>query len=160
MTPPTQPLDPHSTEYTEALLQHMSGRLEILSRLRDLGRQQSATATTANADATLNILARKQTLLDELRALHSRLGPYQADDPEARVWTSEQRREQCRQLADESRRILQEVISLEQTTIDEFSNCRDAIAAQLQDGTDSVLAHSAYTAGNSLSDGELDLSDL
>lgn len=152
---------PHfdSAEYTEFLLQCMVERLEIARALQSLGRSQADAVDGADINATLRILARKQSLLEQLRILGQRLQPYFQDDPEARIWESPDRRHVCQQIADEGSRLLCEATQVDACLLDDMAQRRDALAAQLQDGTDSILAHSAYTAGNGLGISSLDICD-
>ncbi len=156
----TNSLDRHTTEYTENLLQCMQDRLGALTALRQLADSQADAATGGDVNVTLGILARKQTLLDQLSVIQQRLQPFFDDDPEARVWTSPERREACRQHAYEGSRLLQEIMQLEKTALDEMAGRREAVAAQLQDGKDSILAHTAYTADSMLCESALDIGDL
>ncbi|MEO8271114.1 MAG: hypothetical protein ABI557_15440, partial [Aureliella sp.] len=89
-----------------------------------------------------------------------KLKPYFNDDPEQRVWKSAQHRQRCRRLADHGQRLLQETMQLEQQALREMTSRRDAVAAQLQDGKDSILAHTAYMADSFLGESALDISGL
>ena len=145
---------------TEFLLDTMRQRRDILLALRNLTDAQRDSAPASEAGVTLGILARKAGLLDELAAIHERLQPFHHDDPEQRIWLSPERRHACRQLADEGQQLLREIIAIEQTTVDVITAQRDAVAAQLQQGTDAILASNAYTAGNALNESTLDLSNF
>jgi len=50
-------------------------------------------------------------------------------------------------------------MQLEEKTISLVEEKRNAVAAQLQSGSDSVLASSAYQADLQLEEGQLDISD-
>lgn len=153
-------IDRQSTQYTERLLTLMEKRRSVLLALQALGRSQAEAATDSDMNATLGILARKQTLLEELVAVAAELEPYLLDAADERNWDSAEKRALCRQIADDGNRLLQETIQREQTTIDALSLRRDAIAAQLQDGKDSTLARNAYASNSVLQQGELDIQDL
>jgi hypothetical protein len=153
-------LDPQTTEYTEVLLQCLQTRLELIKSLRTLSDSQSQAALHADVGVTLGILSRKQSLLADLSALQERMQPYYADDPETRVWSSPERRAYGQRISDEGSQLLQQAMQLEQAALDSMSNQRDAVAAQLQNGKDSILARTAYTADHLLSQSALDVSDL
>ncbi|MCA9134145.1 MAG: hypothetical protein KDA45_13350 [Planctomycetales bacterium] len=157
---PSNTLDPTSIHYTEFLLQCMQDRLEVLHALHSVTNSQMQVAVHGEVDTTLGLLASKQSLIDELTMVQQRLHPYFNDDPEARVWQSPQRHDQCRQLAAEGGRLLQEIIHLEKNALEEISGRREAIAAQLQDGQDSILARTAYAADNLLATSTLDVGNL
>ncbi len=146
--------------YTETLLDCMQQRCELLEALRILAESQALAASQAEVDLTLGLLARKQSLLDELTEVHAKLRPYFDDDPEQRQWKSPAQRQRCRKLADEGQRLLQETMQLESESLSEMTARRDAVAAQLQDGRDSILAQTAYLADSFLGDSALDIGDL
>ena len=138
----------------------MRQRRDLLVALRSLTNAQQDAIQTSEPSITLGILARKSSLLDELSEVHYQLIPFHHDDPELRTWATPERRQLCRQLADEGQQLLREIIAVEQATVDAVSTQRDAVAAQLQDGTDSIIASNAYTAGDLLNQSTLDLSNL
>ena len=145
---------------TEHLLECMRQRRNLLLAIRKLTEAQQASTGGSDASVTLGILARKESLIDELLILHQQLQPFHVDVPEQRVWSSPQRRVECQQLSDEGKALLTEILLIEQATIEQLSVKRDAVAAQLQNGTDSILASSAYTAGDLLGESSLDLSNF
>lgn len=152
--------DPATIEYTELLLECMQTRLDLLRSIKHLGSPQADALGTTDINVTLGILARKQGLLDELAAVNERLQPYFNDEPDQRVWQSEQRREECRRIADDGNKLLHETINADQAALEEVNNRRQIVAAQLQEGKDSIIAHSAYTAGEALERSSLDIADL
>ncbi len=153
-------VDTNSTAGTNLLLQYMQQRRDILYALRLLTDSQTQAARSADVNVTLGILSRKESLISELTALLQLLQPFHADDPDQRQWSSAEARAQCRRLAEEGDRLLEETVRIEESTLAEVTSQRDALAAQLQNGKDSILAHNAYTAGVTLNESSLDLSNL
>lgn len=151
--------DRNSIEYTEQLLAYMSDRLEVLKLLKAIGRSQSEASLSSEMNTTMSLLARKQTLLDRLVTIGSEMEPYMSDDPEQRIWATPERRQECQKIADQGNALLHEALQQDQSLINEMTARRDAIAAQLQDGKDSILAHSAYTADSLLNESQLDIND-
>lgn len=162
MTAPASHATDNSTEfrYTDFLLECMRQRCELLDALKTLAESQAMTAGQAEIDLTLGVLGRKQALFEELAEVHQKLKPYLTDDPESRLWRSAEQRQHCRQLAEHGQHLLQQTMHIEQQTLQEMTSRRDAVAAQLQDGQDSILAQSAYQADNLLGAGMLDIADL
>jgi hypothetical protein len=138
----------------------MQERLEVARALHKLAESQAAAARSSDINLTLGILARKQSLLEELAVVQARLTPYFEDVPEDRLWASPLRRQVCRQIAEEGSQLLHASMRIDQSAIDELSSRREAVAAQLQAGQDSILASSAYTAGELLCTSALDIADL
>ena len=147
-------------EYTETLHACMQARLELLDALKTLADAQVAAADNTEIDATLGLLARKQSLLEELAAVQEKLAPYMHDEPELRLWSSGHRRQQCQQLAEQGQQLLQATLQLEQGVLEQMTSRRDAVAAQLQDGRDSILAQTAYMADSLFGESALDIGDL
>ena len=153
-------MDTNQFETTEILLACLQERCELLEALKILAEAQAIAAGQTEVDATLGLLGRKQALLDELAAVQQKLQPYIVDDPEQRSWSTPQRRRQCQQLAERGQRLLQATMQLEQQALAQMISRRNAVAAQLQDGRDSILAHTAYMADSLLDSGTLDIGDL
>lgn len=147
-------------QYTDLLLGCMRQRCEILEALRTLAESQAMTAGQAEIDLMLGVLGRKQALFEELADVQRLLQPYMHDDPESRLWRTPQQRQQCRQLAELGQRILRETMHIEQQTLEDMTLRRDAVATQLQDGQDSILAQTAYRADSLLGEGTLDIANL
>lgn len=146
--------------YTQTLVACMEQRLELLEALKALSDVQASVADEADVNTTLGILARKQALLDELNEVQQRLEPYLHDDPEQRVWPSQERRAYCQRIADQGQRWLQATLQIEQITLDKVSSRRDAVAAQLRDGQDSILAQNAYQSDQLFGSSTLDIGGI
>ncbi len=150
----------HEYAYTEVLLACMLQRVELLSALKTLAESQQHAAAQTEVDTTLGLLARKQSLLDELAEVQIKLRPYHHDDPEQRLWRDRERRRQCQQVAQQGQGLLQAIMQLEHNALEQMTSRRDAVAAQLQNGQDSILAHTAYMADSMLDQSALDIEDL
>ena len=152
-------MDPRSEAYTERLISCMQSRLDLAQSLLALSQAQLSSVSQEDPNVVISILGRKQTVLDSLTALQDTLRPYFGDDPELRIWASPQRRDACRELAASSSKLLAQAMQLEEKTIGLVEEKRNAVAAQLQSGSDSVLASTAYQSGSRLEEGQLDISD-
>lgn len=143
-------LDAAGTEYTDVLFDCMQKRVALARNLWQLNEAQSVAALASETDALMGILARKQGLLDALAEIQTKLQPYLSDDPDARCWSSQQRREECRINSEESQRLLADLMRAEQSTLDEVTARREAIGALLRDGMDAISTRDAYSqAGQS-----------
>lgn len=147
-------------EYTDVLFDCMQKRVELARGLRQLNQSQTAAALDSETDALMGILARKQGLLDSLAEVQSMLQTYLDDDPETRVWADPQRRLDCRKNAEESQRLLAELMQLEQTTLDEVSARRDAVGALLRDGMDAISTRDAYSQAGAQSGSRLNIGGI
>jgi hypothetical protein len=156
---PSHYTDP-TCQYTETLVGYMQERLELLEALRALADAQAAASEHPEIDTTLSLLARKQTLLQDLANIQVKLSPYMHDEPSQRLWSSASRRQYCQKLADQGQQLLQATLQVEQHSLEKMTSRRDAIAAQLRDGQDSILAHTAYMADQMLGESVLDISSI
>ncbi|MCC6508351.1 MAG: hypothetical protein IT423_04540 [Pirellulaceae bacterium] len=145
-------------EYTDNLAILMEAKMAVLEPLSELAKQQATITQTGDAEILLSFLARKQPLMDRLAELQSELAIYTHDDPAARVWRSAEHRSACRSASERCQNLLAEIVLLEKQSLDEMSQRRDAMAAQLQDGRDGNLAAQAYQAAGALEASSLDLS--
>lgn len=144
---------------TSELRKCLERQLEILSALLLLAQQQADCLGADDVEVLLSMLARKQPLLAELLELQEKLRPYREQDPEQRVWTSTAQREHCQQLVANCTQVHQEILRLEASTLTVLEQHRNAIAAQLQDGRDATLAHTAYSATSLLDESSFDLTN-
>ncbi len=147
-----------SLDYTARLRQLVDERLAILVSLRELADVQMQQASDADALMLMNVLARKQPLMDELSRIQDELAVYALDDPETRTWRTTAARLECRTVAERCEQLLREILQLEQLAIEQLSQRRDAIAVQLQDGRDGRTAHAAYFTNTMPDQSALDLS--
>ncbi|GAB5403679.1 MAG: hypothetical protein Aurels2KO_19100 [Aureliella sp.] len=147
------------TQYTDVLFDCMQKRVDLARNLWQLNQTQTAAALENETDALMGILARKQGLLDALGEIQAKLQPYLSDDPDARVWSSQERRQQCRANAEESQRMLADLMRAEKATLDEVTARREAIGALLRDGMDAISTRDAY-AQSATSGGRLDIGGI
>lgn len=144
-------------QYTDNLFALMESKVEVLEQLCELARQQATITQSGDATILLSFLSRKQPLMDRLMEIQSGLSIYTTDDPATRVWRRTDLRQTCRLTSERCQRLLAEIVLLEKQSLDEMSDRRDALAAQLQDGRDGSLATQAYQASEALDEGSFDL---
>ncbi len=147
-------------EYTENLFACLQERCELLEALKTLAEAHAMIATQSEVDVILGLLARKQALLEQLAEVQERMKPYFSDEPDNRIWKSNERKEQCRQVAKQGQQLLTYIAQLEHTALNELTLRREAVAAQLQDGKDSIIASSAYRSDDLLAGSTLDIGNL
>ncbi len=87
---------------TDRLIALAEKKLQILKLLLDLSTDQIELAEAKDISQLLVLLSKKDTLLNDLRAVQAELAPYQQQTPESRSWPSEERRAYCRQLVAQS----------------------------------------------------------
>lgn len=157
---PAGSIDKQSVEYTDRLLELVQRKLELVESLHQLSVSQRDQSIQVDASVTLGLVVRRDSLVDQLLDVQSQLHVYRDDDPERRQWSSAELRQQCRKLVTKIDAKLQEVLLLDQQTLNSMSQHRDSIAAELRHDVDSNLAQQAYTANQSLQPSVLDIGDL
>ncbi|HAN98238.1 MAG TPA: hypothetical protein DCQ98_12770 [Planctomycetaceae bacterium] len=98
---------------TERLAELLSARHRTLGKLRVVSARQIQVLQRDAIGELHELLAVKQTLIEDLVRVDQAIDPYRAEDPERRVWSSPDVRERCRQLVEECTRWLDEVKEFE-----------------------------------------------
>jgi hypothetical protein len=147
----TPPLD------TRDLLDLVSRKSDCLGQLRKLCVRQQELVDSGDMTQLLTLLAAKQRLLNDLHALERELDPFRDDDPARRVWTSEAERMRCASLADQSVRLLQEILAGEKRCEEALQRRRDETAVQLATVQTAGMARGAYAAASTMPTSTLDL---
>jgi hypothetical protein len=133
-------------------------KAQLLDLLRRLADAQLSLVGAGDMTRLLQVLASKDSLLQQLQSVERELDPFREEDPEQRNWESVELRQSCRQDADRCTALLGEIVSLEKQAEAEMVRRRDATAAQLQGMYGSQEAQGAYSAAPVSLAGSLDLS--
>ena len=121
------------TELSTTRLAELIGkRRRCLEQLLALGQRQADLIAVGNMSDLMRLLAAKQQLIVALQALEKDLAPYHDDDPDRRAWPSPEERERCAVDAEHCRRLLQQVVALEQAGERQMAVRRDDAAGQLK----------------------------
>lgn len=153
-------LDKSSSDYTDRLLALMTVKLELVESLYALSASQQALLPGEDVSSLLGVIARRETLIDQLSHVQHELNPYQADDPNQRVWRTADRRDTCRQVIDRIEQLMREVLRMDGQTLVEMCEKRDILAAELRHGLDSNLTERAYADSEALQHSVLDINNL
>lgn len=129
---------------TTLLVDLIGRKFDCLNQLRALGERQHQLVESGDMASLLNLLAAKQRSVDLLHELDRALDPFRREDPDRRRWTSEAERLRCASLAEQSARLLAEVLEGEQRCADVLSRRRDETAEQLAIVHSSHQTRSAY----------------
>ncbi|MGB9689233.1 flagellar export chaperone FlgN [Thermogutta sp.] len=131
-----------------------SEKHRILADIWDLTQHQYAYVEDNQIDGLLDILARKQTLLVRLQHLDDQLKYYEnqkALDGDAHSAS------EIAEILRGCRELLEKIVRVEQECQIRLENRRDAIARELSQLHEMSRARVAYTGGNSITGGQLDL---
>jgi hypothetical protein len=142
ITDPTTDAQPYA--HTEQLFALMEAKHSVLADLRTLAVTQSEAIDKQDITELLNLLARKQVLMDRLMNLQQRMVTFQGEDPELRNWSSPDRRKACQETKRTCDQWIQEILVMEQRAAEEMTAQRDAVAGQLLQVSDSMRLSRAY----------------
>lgn len=124
-----------------SLLAH---KLECLSRLRELGREQQELIENRRLTELIQALSLKQRLIDRLNQIESDLRPFHAQHPDARPWRSPEARQQCAKMVELCQLLSQEILRQEEEGQKRLKEQRDDTAAQLRQLHSAWEAREAY----------------
>jgi hypothetical protein len=131
---------------TTRLVELISGKHQVLVRLRDLGRRQAELVASGDTASLLKLLAVKQQVITGLQDLERELAPFYDENPDAREWHSPQQRARCAQQAAECNDLLREVLGMEKTSAERMVMRRNEVAEQLQHVHAANQVRNAYEA--------------
>ncbi len=119
-------------------------KLQLLEHLRELTLAQQTLVSEQRVEELLTFLSRKNETLEDLRTLQQEIAQFQDQQPEDRVWQSNDMRVRCRENFRRSEALLAELLAMEDSAITELSQRRDLVAQQLQQYTTADAIHDAY----------------
>ena len=129
---------------TDKLADLIDKRHRCLSSLRDLSTMQSSLIADGNMPALFRTFAAKNQWIVGLQSIERELAPFHAQDAEQRVWSSQQKRQECAEQASACKKLLEEVMKLEVENEQAMTHRRDQVADQLQSAHSAGAARAAY----------------
>ena len=131
---------------TKTLAELIHRKHEVLVRLCDIGRQQVRLIDDGETSTLLQLLSAKQNMISSLQQLEREMAPYQAEDPETRVWPNPADRALCAAQAEECNQMLEQIVAMERNSADRITARRNEVAAQLKHIYAATQARDAYSA--------------
>jgi hypothetical protein len=135
-------LNPHAS--TDRLAELLCRKLQVLEEVLSISNAQREIVSRDEVDSLMELLAAKQTLLDQMHSLQTALAPYRDEDPQQRVWHSPRRREQTQQVAARCEAILAEIMQIEKECEQQLVARRNEVAADLKAADLAERARDAY----------------
>ena len=143
--------------FTDLLADLMAQRLGTLDELVKLARRQRELALEGSLVGVVEALTAKQPFVDQLLAIERALNAYRDDDPETRVWRSEEVRNRTRRIAELSQPLLVETLAIENECERLLMAVKEDVGTQLRMSQGVDVARRGY-AGKTARRGSLDLS--
>ena len=132
------------TTSTDKLTGLIAAKLQLVELLARLSRRQLELIDGGEMAGLIQLLAAKQTVLEQLQAADRKLDPFRQEDPERRLWRSAAERAACQSQAERADVLLAEAMELEQRAEVAMLRRRDAAALALDAANAAGDAHLAY----------------
>ncbi len=138
----------------------ISQRWTILRELLEVGNRQMAAIRDGRMSELMRLLSGKQLPLQRLAEIADELRGAAEDDPQARVWESEQARLSCRRQQEECEKMHLELLAIEAECETTLQQSRSSIQQKLDRVDVGRQAATSYGQGQTrhTSGGTLDLS--
>jgi predicted KAP-like P-loop ATPase len=133
---------------TEQLFHWIETKLHLLSEMHQMSIDQTDFVSRHDMTALMTLLSRKQSLMESLHEVQSQLQPYQSQDPESRVWSSIERRKACQAMIARCDTLVQNLIVMENRSLDNMTLQRELVSAQLQQNIHATAIQQAYHASD------------
>lgn len=143
---------------TEQLADLVARKHDCLRQLHDLARRQFVLIEDEHISDLLVLLAHKQRLLGILQGVDQQLTPFRGQQPEQRVWRSNDIRQRTGELLGLCEQLLAEILECEKTGEARLLARRDETALRVKTAFSGHEAHQAYATDYSVAGGRLDFS--
>ena len=135
---------------TERLFELIETKLLRIEEMLALTIELADQVAQHDMTALMVVLSRKQSLMESLQSVQLELVSYRDEDPDARVWSSPDKRTRCKAMVQRSDQLLSELIVQENRCLDNMNLKRDSVLTQLQQNVAASQLQAAYGSGNSL----------
>jgi uncharacterized short protein YbdD (DUF466 family) len=128
----------------ERFFQLIREKREWLIRVHEFSQRQLQYVGEENLGALLELLAAKQRLLIEIESVDKQLTQYRAEDPEQRVWSSPEMRQQCRETVMQCDKLIREILETDEFAERQLTEKKEAAGRQLKQLDHSMRVQNAY----------------
>lgn len=127
-----------------SLVAMLERQRDLYAHLRELSERQSPLVEQGAAEALLEVLARRQALIDELTQINVELTPYR--DDWSRVWRQipESQRPQINQLLKDVGELLTSILNQDEHDRARLQSSQDRVKAELRKVSGGTMAVRAY----------------
>jgi len=129
---------------TDSLFELIESKLHLLGEMQAMSLAQADLVTQHDMTSLMTLLSRKQELMSALGCVQSELACFRDQDPELRVWSTPGRRKDCKDMVARCDQLLQELIVMEDRSLNSMNLQRESVAAQLQQNIDACTIQNAY----------------
>ena len=129
---------------TDSLFELIESKLHLLVEMQAMSLAQADLVSQHDMTSLMTLLSRKQELMSALGGVQSELARFQDQDPELRIWSTPGRRKDCKDMVARCDRLLQELIVMEDRSLNSMNLHRESVVAQLQQNIDACTIQNAY----------------
>lgn len=132
-------------EQTAQMAAWIAERHEVMAEILKRAVAQEKAVQEGLVEPLVSCLNEKQQWVDRLATLQRQLAPYAECAPANREWSSEEARERCARLIEETARMQAAILDIDGRCEQRMVERRDEIAAELQNAQGLAHAARAYT---------------
>ena len=129
---------------SEHLYQLIEQKLKLLEQLAACSGNQMQYVDAENLEALLEILAAKQRMLLEIEGIDRQITGYHVDNPDDRVWPSQEMRSRCREMVSQCDQLVREALANDQLAEQQLMYKKNAVKQQLLQVSDKIRVQGAY----------------
>jgi len=133
----------------------LSKRLLYIKQLATLARRQYEVIQENDITKLLEVLARKEYMLYEIGLIETELSPYKNEDPDARVWNSEEDRLHAAGVIEQTKQIMAYIREMEQVCHEEAVRQKEQLEQQAKRMDSGATIVGAYAKQNTVTRGVL-----
>jgi flagellar biosynthesis/type III secretory pathway chaperone len=137
---------PSSIESTDRLFDLIERKLHLLDQMQLMTIEQSDLVSQHDMSGLMTLLSRKQSLMDGLQTIQQSLAGYRDEDPEARLWSSPEKRTSCQEMVGRCDQLIAELIVQENRSLESMNLKRDAVLIQLEHNVAASRLQEAYSS--------------
>jgi hypothetical protein len=147
ITSPPQPVGESLS--TKKLMALIEAKLHLLSEMYEMSISQSDLIAQQDMTPLVTLLSRKQIVMESLQSVQLQLAPFQSQNPDSRDWPDPAQRINCRNMIERCDKLLEQLVVMENRSLDNMVVQRELVTAQLQQNTDAATLHHAYQSSDS-----------
>ena len=138
--------DRMDVEQTDQMAHWVRQRRDILADILRVTLRQETAIESGMVESLLEVLGEKDSLVDQLRGVQSRLAPMAAVPPAQRQWRDAETREQCGRQIEESARLQAAIVEIDGRCEQAMVERREELFDSLRETTGAAGASRAYAS--------------
>jgi uncharacterized membrane protein len=126
------------------LVELLQQQRDLYHQLHELSGEQSQLIEQGQTEQLLSVLSKRQSLVEQLTQINSRLSPYRDYWGQVAEQLPEDQRQRLRQLLDEVQKLLQSILQQDENDRQQLQSAREEVGGKLQQTQRAGPAMKAY----------------